>query len=108
MEKVRSFAVVGRPNVGKSTLFNRILGKKRAIVHDTPGVTRDWQKYFCTVQNMRLCLYDTPGIDHLNQDSLLSSIGQVQGLLWVFDALKGITPQDASLSKKLRKLNIPL
>jgi GTP-binding protein len=108
MEKVRSFAIVGRPNVGKSTLFNRLLGKKRSIVHDTPGVTRDWQRYFCTLQGMSICLYDTPGIENIGHNSPLSSITQVQALLWIFDGSKGITPQDEHLSKQLRKLDIPL
>lgn len=108
MEKIRSFAIVGRPNVGKSTLFNRLLGKKRAIVHNTPGVTRDWQKYSCTIKNMRLCLYDTPGIENTDPKDLLSDSIHVQALLWVFDGLKGITPQDEHLSKQFRKMNIPI
>ena len=108
MKKTRSFAIVGRPNVGKSTLFNRLLGQKRAIVHDTPGVTRDWQEYFCTVQNMDLCLYDTPGIEHLGQNTPPFRNIKVQGLLWVIDVLEGLTPQDERLAKMLRKTNIPL
>jgi GTP-binding protein len=108
MKKVRSFAIVGRPNVGKSTLFNRMLGKKRALVHNTPGVTRDWQQYFCTMQNMHLCLYDTPGIDHINPTNTLFKTQKVQGLLWVIDGQKGITGQDENIAHGLRQLNVPL
>ena len=56
-------AIVGRPNVGKSTLFNRLAGKRLAIVHDTPGVTRDRQEALVEFGPLALCVVDTAGYD---------------------------------------------
>ncbi len=102
---VISLAIVGRPNVGKSTLFNRILGKKRAIVHDSPGVTRDWQAYTCTFLGIPLHLYDTPGFD-TKWDDLIALKPQV--LLWVIDGKDGILSADKEIAQWLRKLSIPV
>lgn len=102
---VISLAIVGRPNVGKSTLFNRILGKKRAIVHDSPGVTRDWQAYTCRFLDIPLYLYDTPGFEE-KWDDLLALKPQV--LLWVVDGKDGILSADKEIAQWLRKLSIPV
>jgi len=102
---MRSFAIIGRPNVGKSTLFNRILGRYRAIVHDTAGVTRDWQEYTCTFEGLSLRLYDTPGIEE--QQGKLQDI-HVQGLIWVIDGQEGLTSRDIELAHWIRKQNLPV
>ena len=102
---MRSFSIIGLPNVGKSTLFNRILGRYRAIVHDTAGVTRDWQEYTCTFQGLNLRLYDTPGIE--NQTGVLSNIN-VQGLIWVIDGQVGLTAHDIELADWIRRQNLPV
>lgn len=102
---MRSFAIIGRPNVGKSTLFNRILGRYRAIVHDTAGVTRDWQEYDCTFEGLRLRLYDTPGIEH--QEGRLQDI-HVQGLIWVVDGKQGLTSLDMELCHWIRRQGFPV
>lgn len=100
-----SLAIMGRPNVGKSTLFNRLLGKKRAIVHDTPGVTRDWQAYDCLCQGHPLRLYDTPGLpDDVRH---LPQLG-VQALAWVVDGKSGMTRPDWDLARLLRKQDLPV
>ena len=105
MYSMRSFAIIGRPNVGKSTLFNRILGRYRAIVHDTAGVTRDWQEYTCTFQGLNLRLYDTPGIEH--QTGALYNL-DVQGLIWVIDGQVGLTAHDIELADWIRRQNLPV
>ncbi len=105
MYSMRSFAIIGRPNVGKSTLFNRILGRYRAIVHDTAGVTRDWQEYTCTFQGLPLRLYDTPGIEH--QTGALYNL-DVQGLIWVIDGQVGLTAHDIELAEWIRRQNLPV
>jgi GTP-binding protein len=100
-----ALAILGRPNVGKSTLFNRILGKTRAIVHDQPGVTRDWQLYKCVFEGVPLSLYDTPGVE--TDPSLLRSLS-IDGILWVLDGQQGVTGIDQTLASFLRKQPIPI
>ena len=63
-------AVIGRPNVGKSTLFNRLTGKRHAIVDDTPGVTRDRREGDGRIADLRFRLIDTAGLDDAGDDSL--------------------------------------
>ena len=63
-------AIVGRPNVGKSTLFNRLIGRKLAIVHDQPGVTRDRKEAKGKLQNLDLAVIDTAGYEYSNEDNL--------------------------------------
>ena len=91
--------------MGKSTLFNRILGKTRAIVHDQPGVTRDWQLYKCVFEGIPLALYDTPGVE--TDPSLLGSLS-IDGILWVLDGQQGVTGIDQTLAAFLRKQAIPI
>ncbi len=100
-----SLALVGRPNVGKSTLFNRMVGKKRAIVHDSPGVTRDWQVVECTFHGQTLQLYDTAGLS----DSLEALHALPNPLLvWVLDGCEGVTPHDRQLGKLFHKQGLPV
>ncbi len=103
-------AVVGRPNVGKSTLFNRLIGQRRAIVGDEPGITRDRIYGEGDWNGTRFALVDTGGIvpddDALIPANILKqagfAIGEAAALIWVVDARKGITPLDQELARLLR------
>ena len=103
-------AIIGRPNVGKSTLFNRLIGERRSIVGDEPGITRDriyGESYW---NDVRFALVDTGGIvpddeaiiptNILKQASF--AIEEARALIWVVDARKGITPLDEELARLLR------
>jgi len=102
--------IVGRPNVGKSTLFNRLIGERRSIVGDEPGITRDRIYGEAEWNDVRFALVDTGGIvpddeavipaNILKQASL--AIDDAQALIWVVDARKGVTPLDEELARLLR------
>src|SRR5438128_10756257 len=103
-------AIVGRPNVGKSTLFNRIAGERRSITGDEPGITRD-RIYSEAEWNSRpFSIVDTGGIvpddDAVIPANILkqaaSAIEEAQAIVWVVDARKGITPLDEELARLLR------
>src|SRR5437763_8373750 len=103
-------AIIGRPNVGKSTLFNRLIGERKAIVGDEPGITRDRIYGEAEWNDLRFALVDTGGIvpddeavipaSMLKQASF--AIDDAQALIWVVDARKGITPLDEELARLLR------
>ena len=103
-------AIVGRPNVGKSTLFNRLIGERRSIVGDEPGITRDRIYGEGEWSGSRFALVDTGGIvpddeavipaNILKQASF--AIDEAQALVWVVDARKGVTPLDQELARLLR------
>ena len=103
-------AIVGRPNVGKSTLFNRLIGERRSIVGDEPGITRDRIYGESEWNGSRFALVDTGGIvpddeavipaNILKQASF--AIDEAQALVWVVDARKGVTPLDQELARLLR------
>ena len=113
-------AVAGRPNTGKSSLFNRLVGKRIAIVEDTPGVTRDWLAAPITLGGHRLELVDTAGLESLNKkrgvDTLTRRIiqhnlqaCQEADLIWmVVDASVALTPEDKDLARQLRRLGVPI
>jgi GTP-binding protein len=112
----RTVAIVGRPNVGKSALFNRLARRRIAIVHDMPGVTRDRIHAECKLGAAPFTIIDTGGIGG-NVD--LDFTGQVKAevdiaieaaevILFVVDGQQGITPVDAELARKLRKTTKPL
>ena len=67
---VLKVAIVGRPNVGKSTLFNRLVGRKLAIVHDKPGVTRDRKESMAKFRDLDLCIIDTAGFEYSTEDNI--------------------------------------
>src|SRR2546423_274404 len=103
-------AIVGRPNVGKSTLFNRLIGERRSIVGDEPGITRD-RIYGASEWNGKpFALVDTGGIvpddDALIPANILKQAGvaieEAQALVWMVDARKGVTPLDEELARLLR------
>ncbi len=103
-------AIVGRPNVGKSTLFNRLIGERRSIVGDEPGITRDRIYGESEWNDVRFALVDTGGIvpddeavipaNILKQASF--AIDEARALIWVADARQGITAQDEELARLLR------
>jgi GTPase len=103
-------AIVGRPNVGKSTLFNRITGERRSIVGDEPGITRDRLYGEAEWNGRRFSIVDTGGIvpddDAVIPANILkqaaSAIMEAQALVWVVDVRKGITPLDEELASLLR------
>jgi GTP-binding protein len=103
-------AIVGRPNVGKSTLFNRIVGQRRSIVGDEPGITRDRIYGEAEWNGRRFSIVDTGGIvpddDAVIPANILkqaaSAIEDARALVWVVDVRKGITPLDEELAQLLR------
>jgi GTP-binding protein len=109
-------AIVGRPNVGKSTLFNRLAGKKLAIVHDTPGVTRDRQEAEVRLGNLALHLIDTAGFESGATDSLPTrmtrqtqkAIAEAEVCVFVIDARDGVTTGDEIIADALRRSGKPV
>jgi len=109
-------AIVGRPNVGKSTLFNRIVGKRKAIVGDRPGVTVDRLENECRIGERDVVLVDTGGIGEGTHDVMQPAIDtQVAAaldiadvILFVVDAQAGATPIDAVIADTLRRQHVPL
>ncbi len=109
-------AIVGRPNVGKSTIFNRLTGQRKAIVGDEPGITRDRIYGEVEWSGERFALVDTGGMvpddetelpaNILKQASL--AIEEAEVLIWVVDARSGITPLDEELAKVLRQTGKPV
>jgi GTP-binding protein len=109
-------AIVGRPNVGKSRLFNRLAGRNAAIVHDTPGVTRDRQAVDAVYDGLDLRLIDTAGFEDAQTGSVahrmtkqtLAAIAEAEALLFVIDARDGITAGDQMIAQALRKSGKPV
>ena len=109
-------AIVGRPNVGKSTFFNQMVGKRIAIVENTPGVTRDRVYADCEWQNYKFTLIDTGGIDPNSDDPLLSqmrrqaeiAIETCDAILFFVDGKTGMTADDEDVADMLRKSGKPV
>lgn len=109
-------AIVGRPNVGKSTLFNRLAGKKLALVDDQPGVTRDRKTAQGRLASLPLELIDTAGFENVRDDSLEArmrasteaAIAEADIALFLVDARVGVTPEDETFAQLLRKTSIPV
>ena len=106
-----SLAIVGRPNVGKSTLFNRLVGKKLALVDDQPGVTRDLREGQARLGDLRFTVIDTAGLEDATDESLPGrmrklterAVDMVDICLFMIDARVGVTPTDETLAGILRK-----
>ena len=102
-------AVVGRPNVGKSTLFNKLIGKRLSIVEDTPGVTRDRIYAECEWRNRSFMLVDTGGIEPKTDDVILSqmkrqaelAIERADVIILVVDIRSGVTATDADVASMI-------
>ena len=114
--KLPSVAIIGRPNVGKSALFNRLIGRKIAIVHDQPGITRDRISAACSRGQKPFTLWDTGGIFGAGETELTEQVcrtakealGESDLLLFVVDAKDGLLPMDEDLARTLRKSQKPI
>jgi len=109
--KLRRVAIVGRPNVGKSTLFNRLVGRRRAIVDDTPGVTRDVREQPAQLGDLAFTLLDTAGWETTGGEALEArmrrfterAIESADAVLFLIDARAGVLPLDEAFAGWLRK-----
>ncbi|WP_413205258.1 ribosome biogenesis GTPase Der [Rhodospirillum sp. A1_3_36] len=109
-------AIIGRPNVGKSTLFNRLVGRRLAIVHDMPGVTRDRREGKGTIADMTFRVVDTAGLEDAGPEMLEGrmrqqtnrALGEADVALMLIDSRAGVTPLDAHFADLLRKAPIPV
>ncbi len=106
-----TLAIVGRPNVGKSTLFNRLVGKRIALVDDQPGVTRDLREGEARLGDLRFTVIDTAGLEEATDDSLQGrmrrlterAVGMADACLFMLDARVGVTPTDEVFADILRR-----
>jgi GTP-binding protein len=109
-------AIVGRPNVGKSTLFNRLAGKRKAIVEDEPGVTRDRNYAEASYENHAFILIDTGGFEPLAKDRIQQqireqvevAIQEADFILFVMDGREGLNPTDMDIAGHLRQVTKPV
>src|SRR5438477_76956 len=114
--KTPNVAIVGRPNVGKSALFNRLVGRKIAIVHDQPGITRDRISAVCNRASRPFMVWDTGGVGGAGESELLAqvrhtaekAINESELLLLLVDAKQGLSPIDEELARMLRKSRKPI
>lgn len=109
-------AILGRPNVGKSTLFNRLVGRRMALVDDTPGVTRDRRMGEGRIGKLAFTVIDTAGLEDAFDDSLEArmrrqteqAVAQADALLFMIDARAGVTPLDRHFAGWLRRAKKPV
>lgn len=109
-------AILGRPNVGKSTLFNRLVGQKVAIVDDRPGATRDRREGVGKLADLTFRLFDTAGLDDSKKNTLEARMSaqsvmaakDADVILFVIDARAGVTPTDEEFAGRIRKLGKPV
>src|SRR4051812_12192334 len=112
----RTVAIVGRPNVGKSTLFNRLVGKRLALVDDRPGVTRDRREGEANLLGLEFRLIDTAGFEEEDAASLPGRMRQqteaavrdADVALFLIDAREGLTPLDEEIGRWLRTESTPV
>jgi GTP-binding protein len=111
-----TLAIVGRPNVGKSTIFNRLAGKRLALVHDTPGVTRDWHEAEAHLGHLSFRIIDTAGIISKTEEALqagmtaqtLAALDNADVALFVVDGREGLTTSDHEIAVLLRRSGKPV
>jgi len=117
MTKPFSIAIAGRPNVGKSTLFNRLIGKSMAIVDDQPGVTRDWRDGEGSLFGLHFKLYDTAGLEDSRPrgsiaartaDRTKEALGHADVILMMVDGREGLTADDRFIAREIRRANRPI
>jgi GTP-binding protein len=109
-------AIIGRPNVGKSTLFNRLVGQRLALVDDTPGVTRDRREGNAALGDLRFRVVDTAGLDEAESGSLgermqeqtVQALAEADVALLLIDARAGVTPVDRHFADVLRRGKTPV
>jgi GTPase len=109
-------AIIGRPNVGKSTLFNRLAGKKLALVDDRPGVTRDRREGEAKLGDLAFKIIDTAGLEEGDTTSLQgrmraqteAAIGGADAIFFVFDSRAGLSPADRFFANLVRRADKPL
>ena len=115
MSFVPEVLIVGRPNVGKSTLFNRLSGKSLALVDNQPGSTRDFKSFELNWDGKLLTVTDSGGWVPGEKESIAQKVGEqldrktrsVSALLFVVDAIEGVTPGDELIARSLRKFGKP-
>ena len=108
--------IVGRPNVGKSTLFNRLVGRRIALVDPTPGVTRDWRDGMGSIGPLSFRVIDTAGLEEADPGTLgarmreqtSQALAQADVMLFVVDARTGLTPEDTHFARELRRSGLPV
>jgi GTP-binding protein len=108
-------AIIGRPNVGKSTLFNRLVGRRLALVADEPGVTRDRREGQARLGDLNFTIVDTAGLDEAAPDTLIgraqvqteAAIASADALMFLIDARAGLTPLDRAFAALVRKAGKP-
>jgi GTP-binding protein len=111
-----AIAIIGRPNVGKSTLFNRLVGQKLALVDDQPGVTRDRREGEARLGDLTFTIIDTAGLDEGVKGSLTArmqeqtetAIKSADALMFLIDARAGLTPADRAFADFARRANKPV
>ncbi|HJW41730.1 MAG TPA: ribosome biogenesis GTPase Der [Rhizomicrobium sp.] len=111
-----TFAIIGRPNVGKSTLFNKLVGRKLALVHDTPGVTRDRREADASLGARFFRVIDTAGFEDEEPETLAgrmtaqtqAAIADADATLFVIDGKSGITAGDETIAQALRRAGKPV
>jgi GTP-binding protein len=116
MADLPRIVIAGRPNVGKSTLFNRLVGRRLALVADTPGVTRDRKEVACELGGRQVLMVDTAGLEEAAPDTLpgrmrastAHAVEQAALVLFVIDAKSGLLPEDRHFAAWLRRADKPV
>src|SRR4051812_3335992 len=111
-----TIVILGRPNVGKSSLFNRLVGRRIAIVDDTPGVTRDRKEAEANIGGRTVRLLDTAGLEESAPDTIPgrmrasseTALREADLALFVVDARTGLTPPDRAFADWLRRQRVPV
>ena len=111
-----TIAIVGRPNVGKSTLFNRLVGRRAALVAPTPGVTRDRREGWARIGPLRFRAIDTAGLEEAPPETVAGrmmaqterALAEADAALLLIDGRAGVTPADQFFANQLRRLQVPV